>query len=241
MSKAQRRITEKPREYEGEKEAERLVNWLNTTSDDAGKTRIVCIITTFVQLAQHKVANPPNTRRGDDGYYYETVTLETKRRDKLQCELDRALRYYTMTPAVAFIAGGKGYSPWTLVRWIPIRGSKLDHNVRRHLPPWSSWQSGDNPLPGEQIAESGAVKSALELIESGLVFRLKVCRCGKFFYQRFSHQKFCTSKCRLAEFRDSEESRKKRNDYARKLYQLHKKLDSGKNEIGGRNVHLQAR
>jgi hypothetical protein len=70
--------------------------------------------------------------------------------------------------------------------------------------------------------EMNAVFDLATLSGAGVLKQLALCRCGKFFFQKFIHQKFCSTKCRLEEFRSSPEVRAKRNAYARRLYKLHK-------------------
>lgn len=221
MSNARRRITEKPRRYEGEDEAETLVNWLNATKDEAGKGRIIHVISLFFDLAHYESKEERrNFFKGKDGYIYEKETPDSKAREQLYRELRQALGYYTMRPTIIFLGGfdpdgNRVSGPTANIEWFPVEGSKMHrHQLKTYWPGIGT--------------EAKAIKTVLALIESQAIFKIELCRCEKFFYRRFSHQKFCTSKCRLAEFRDSEESRKKRNDYARKLYHLHKKLDSGK-------------
>jgi len=231
MATAQRRITERPREYEGEKEAASLVNWLNTTQDTAAKNRIIEILGLFMLLANHEAGKGREAAPSGVGEKSVTSASLTKARDHVERRLDRALRYYTMRPKIYIFGGGsKAFGPSLIVGWEPISGSKLYRHSKAHYvsPLDVPWEGDDDPLLGTQMGESGAIKTALELMESGAIFQVELCRCGRFFYKRFSHQKFCTSKCRLAEFRESDESRRKRNEYARKLYHLHKRLDTGK-------------
>lgn len=226
MANAQSRIPEKTREYEGEDEADFFVNWLNGTKDRAAKDRITGIVGMFKVLESYEEVKWRKSAFTNDGKNY--MTLTPKQRDRLARKLDRDLSYYTMRPRI-FIHGQKDYGSCVTVGWRPISGSKLDRQDRKnHVVSDSAKAVEDDPRPGAQMLESAAIRMALELMQSGSIYRIVPCRCGKFFYKRFSHQKFCTSKCRLAEFRDSDESRKKRNEYARKLYHLHKKLDSGK-------------
>ena len=72
------------------------------------------------------------------------------------------------------------------------------------------------------MREIGALFRALELIKSGLISKIKKCRCQKYYFKKFAHQRFCSQKCKLAEFRTNDVVREKRNEYARKLYHLHK-------------------
>lgn len=231
MPRAQRRITEHIREYQGQRDAEPLVNWLNFTKDTAAKKRILNVIGMFMLLAGYEIQVGREHYTGEDGNTYETVTSGTKARDHVTRQLDKALGYYTMRPKVSIFGGGnKAFSPSLIVWWTPVSGSKMHRHQKAHYDPSGGiWlEDEDSPLPGTSMAESGAIKTVLELMESGALSGIDLCRCRKFFYRRFSHQRFCSSKCRIAEFRNSDEARQKRNTYARKLYHLHKKLDSRK-------------
>jgi len=107
--------------------------------------------------------------------------------------------------------------------WRPLPGSKLSKNMWKATQHnWEALSDSDFDLPGAQMGEAGAIKTALELIQSDLIWKVGRCKCGKFFFRKFSHQHFCSEKCRIANFRSTDEARAKRNEYARKLYHLHK-------------------
>ena len=129
-----------------------------------------------------------------------------------------------MTPTLRIIGPDNDPREWNVLAfWRPLPGSKLAKNMRkaaqRNL---DALSDSDFDLPGAQMGETGAIKTALELIQSGLIWKVGPCKCGKYFFRKFSHQHFCSEKCRIADFRSTDEARAKRNEYARKLYHLHK-------------------
>lgn len=85
-----------------------------------------------------------------------------------------------------------------------------------------SWETGEAVWGARPVPESQAVYAAIKLAEQNLLDRLKVCECGNWYFARFSHQKFCTSQCRV-EFAESSEVRKEqKRERARQNY-LYKK------------------
>jgi hypothetical protein len=222
MAKRESRITEK-REYFGQTQVEALINWLNLTIDVEGRQRIINIIGLFI-LFRNQKARMTSSYFERDGNWYEHETPDSIKRDELEDALEKALSFYKMTPRI-YIAGPDGKPrDWDVfVWWNPIPGSALSRCMKkigkRQL---ESLSKEDRDKPGAQMAESGALKNLLELVESRFVWKIGACRCGKFFFRKFQHQRFCSEKCRIAEFRNSDEARQKRNEYARKLYHLHK-------------------
>jgi hypothetical protein len=220
MPSAKSHIPEKRRIYQGEEVAEALINWLNHTKDDEAEERIERVIRIYLELWFHTMGmkKPKYTRAGEDTWY-EHQTAETKKRDELQETLNKALSYYRMVPRV-YVA--RRYDKRTDVildvLWGAAPGSVMHRNQKEVD---LEKMAEEHLLHGAQMGESGAIRNALELIKSNYIFRVRRCRCEKFFFQRFVHQRFCSEKCRLAEFRTSDEARHKRNEYARKLYRLH--------------------
>jgi hypothetical protein len=235
MPNAESRITEKRREYEGEKEAAKLVNWLNATKDDAARERIINVVALFMRLMKYELALVRDVAQMS-GDHDGSITPEQEEQDKaafqVERELNRALDYYTVRPDIQVFSRHLKDGvlvPEVSVGWTPIPGSQMHQHQKRQRVAWSALKRlKSETMPGTQLIEVGAIRTALALMVSGAIFRIALCRCEKFFYKRFSHQRFCSGKCRIADFSSSEESRKKRNEYARKLYHLHKKLDSGK-------------
>src|SRR5579884_2138117 len=130
MPKAESRIPEKQREYQGEKNAEALVNWLNAPHvEEAAKKRIRTVVGLFLQLWMHKGQMKDSTFQGKDGYWYESHTPDTKKRDDLKKELDKALSYYRMIPSVLLLEPeGKPREWLVLVSWTPAPGSRMKRN-----------------------------------------------------------------------------------------------------------------
>jgi len=145
---------------------------------------------------------------------------------EIRWSLDKSLAFYRMTPQVVII----NYHPWKArTMWRPVLSSKQDQR-RRHARErtWDALGDDDVRRPGALLDESGALINALRLIESGLIWKVQPCRCGKYLFRKFSTQRFCSEKCRIAEFRNSDEARLKRNAYARELYHAKKTLEEGK-------------
>lgn len=74
----------------------------------------------------------------------------------------------------------------------------------------------------ERYGEVSAIADLSKLAEKGLLDHLRECTCGKWIWARFSHQRFCSSKCREKRFRSSPEWREHRRKKAREYYWLHK-------------------
>jgi hypothetical protein len=69
--------------------------------------------------------------------------------------------------------------------------------------------------------EFNAALAVLELGSRGLS-RIGLCGCGKAFFKRFAHQKFCTDKCRVKFYGNDPKWKVYRADKARGYYWLHK-------------------
>jgi len=67
----------------------------------------------------------------------------------------------------------------------------------------------------------------LDAIEDGTLANVKACSCGKYFFKKFAHQRFCSEECRVKENQNSEKARESRRRWQRDNYQAHKALDSG--------------
>ena len=76
------------------------------------------------------------------------------------------------------------------------------------------------PIAGD-YSESQAVYEMTWMMPNDIK-KLRECACSKWFYARFSHQRFCSSKCRERAFRSSEVWKAYRRRKAREYYQLHK-------------------
>jgi hypothetical protein len=223
MPKTDSRIRKNVRQYHGQTDAESLVNWLNLTEDSVGRDRIIDLVDAFFKAAKLEEATESKITRGKDGFGYEEMTPERKRVMAAKKDLNRLLAYYKVVPSMAIFASAKKGHVSFEVYWKCAPGSKLARHSRAAPGPGPGhkWKKHYD-LPGGQMGEIGALFNVFELIKSGLISKIAVCRCAKFYFKKFAHQRFCSQKCKLEEFRTNEEVRTKRNEYARKLYHLHK-------------------
>jgi hypothetical protein len=223
MPKADSRSQTHARHYHGQSDAESLVNWLNVTEDLVGRARIVEVISAFFEAIELEAATEHQFRHEKDGFAYEEMTPETESLEAAQEKLDRLLAFYRVVPMISVAASAQKGEVEFIVSWRSAPGSKLQRHSR-NVPspgPGKKWKK-HYEIPGGQMGEIGALSYTLELIKSGLISKVAECRCGKFYFRKFAHQRFCSQKCKLTEFRTSEQVRAKRNEYARKLYHLHK-------------------
>src|SRR5262249_37148000 len=68
--------------------------------------------------------------------------------------------------------------------------------------------------------DASAVFDLAQLADLGLLDRLATCRCGRWFFARFAHQRFCSAKCREQDFRTSDQWKEYRRRKAREYYRL---------------------
>jgi ribosomal protein S27AE len=75
------------------------------------------------------------------------------------------------------------------------------------------------PLIAADTAEGEALLTVLRISQKGVLDRVKKCpRCGKWFFARFSHQRFCRTKCQQEHFRKSAAWKAHRNQWMRNYY-----------------------
>lgn len=70
------------------------------------------------------------------------------------------------------------------------------------------------------VGESVAAYDVLDLAKMGLVDRISLCICGKYFFQNLENQRFCSGPCRHKNYEQSEEFKARRREYMRKYYKL---------------------
>jgi hypothetical protein len=90
------------------------------------------------------------------------------------------------------------------------------------------WSVGEALAGGQVIREATAVHAAVRLADAGLLDRLQTCACGKWYFARFSHQRFCSPECRVTFWESSEERKEQKRKLARQYYMHHKIHDRGK-------------
>jgi hypothetical protein len=70
--------------------------------------------------------------------------------------------------------------------------------------------------PGESVAIHGVI----ELAKLHLLDRVIRCQCSRWFFAKFAHQRFCSTRCRRKHHQSSEEFKAARREYMRQYYRL---------------------
>jgi hypothetical protein len=196
MTKPQSHVTEtQDRTFSGDDECRALLDWLNSAGSLQKKARVVEIIEMF-----HYLRSGWEVKRTSSAEE-ETVHAQYTRADRQHPieRLKKQLSRYSYHPFF-FPMGAI-----TMVHWMPAgRRKYVSHG-------WAI-----------DYDDANAVFDLARLAELELLDRLKKCRCGRWLFARFAHQRFCSSKCREQEFRSSPEWKEHRRKKARQYYQLHK-------------------
>jgi hypothetical protein len=214
MVKRRSHVTESKRTFSGESECVALVGWLNAGDSTKEKARVIEIIDNFqflrVKETQRRDELPRRKfNRSDFDDLCDAV-------NKLYHRLSR----YSFHPF--FVPQGAGVG----VHWMP-HGRRKYMQTEKKVPlygllPGSAGVAGSMLNREFSYDDTDAVFHLARLAEQGLLDRLKRCRCGRWMFARFSHQRFCSSKCREQEFRSSSDWKEHRRKKAREYYWLHK-------------------
>jgi hypothetical protein len=94
-------------------------------------------------------------------------------------------------------------------QWTPISGP--DGRFKRHWPP-----------VGGEYDDVQAVFELVWMTDGEALTKVKECRCGKWFFLKFVHQKFCSAVCRDKANKSLPQSKEYRRKKAREYYWLHK-------------------
>ena len=78
--------------------------------------------------------------------------------------------------------------------------------------------------PPEELC---AVEAIIILAEKNRLDKLQVCGCGKWYFVKFSHQKFCSTGCRVRFWESSAERMEQKRESARQNY-VYNKVHRGK-------------
>jgi hypothetical protein len=88
--------------------------------------------------------------------------------------------------------------------------------------PLSTYSKYESGWVNPEYDEMKAVYHLARIAQLGELDRLKKCNCGRWLYARFSHQRFCSAKCREKAFRSDPAEKEKRRRWARENYWLHR-------------------
>lgn len=176
-----------------------VLDWLNAPIDDPGRQR-------FRELLRNvrvTVSNWVEQIDEDDGLPVLAYVGSIPQYKRAQRKMISLLKRYRFIPLMYGRAGRIWY------QWTPISGP--DGRFKRRWPPTDG--------------KCDDVQAVYQLM--GLAFgrgadRIRECDCGKWFFARFSHQRFCSTKCREKAFRSSPEWKDYRRRKAREYYWLHK-------------------
>jgi hypothetical protein len=195
------KLAQNSRKYSGESGAVTLVRWLNECKDVQAKNRIRGLLNGVMRMMGAAAVMPAaaSYTDGDEwGRHPGVKSFEARQR-----YVNRLLKRYRAVPQV--------------MAWKVPRGSGevLDwHFSWSPTEEWSSVRRG--------LSEFGAVVAIFSLGTKGL-FRLRPCGCGKAFFKRFAHQKFCSDVCRIKFYSNDPKWKAYRAGKARDYYWLHKK------------------
>jgi hypothetical protein len=89
------------------------------------------------------------------------------------------------------------------------------------------WDTDDALIGNHLMGESQAVHAIVRLTQQNILHRLQLCACGLWYFLKFSHQKFCSAKCRTDFWESSEERKEQKRERARSNY-IYRKAYKGK-------------
>lgn len=87
------------------------------------------------------------------------------------------------------------------------------------------WVLGKYILSKRPDEELAAVEAIVLLAERNRLDRLQPCKCGLWYYAKFAHQHFCSSKCRVKYWENSDERKARKRALAKEYYAYHKVHD----------------
>lgn len=192
------------RRYSGEEQAENLIDWLSlgvwggkpAEKQPQGYSSVLRILDLWRELrALSEVSRKYERGEVVDATYTESP-LYTERLEELQ----KVLFGYKFYPMIF---------PWpgrSSVSWFPAKGG-----LKKNLDGWPA-----------SYNDSNAVFDIAQLADMDLLPRVQQCVCGKWFFARFAHQRFCSAKCRENTFHSSSEWKEYRRKKAREYYALHR-------------------
>ena len=165
-----------------------------------------------------------NERKGDPGYSHH----EDRERSKVREVISLLQRLYSLEPQ--WRQREPFPAPFGVERSdVRELQSKLNHllatqkGIRqivdlRQENLCSRWL----PVPPRHLWQFIYTNIAMDLADSKLLHRLRVCGCGRYFVARSSLTRFCSPNCRIKFWESSEERKQKKREKAREYYMLHK-------------------
>jgi hypothetical protein len=84
------------------------------------------------------------------------------------------------------------------------------------------WLIQTTPTGGDKSRQHQMIHIVVDALQHGWIERIALCQCGRFFFARFSHSRFCSAECRVAFWESSPERKAQKRKKAREYYQLHR-------------------
>ena len=189
-------IQKSRRTYSGEGySTARIIQWLNECEDNEAQLQVRELIKAGVTLAR---ATPKQSKGS-------TLSVEIRKVLSLERRINKWIAKYKAMPKLALVTKGKRRDFDWHFYWDPIdRGSWSRRIGKLHF----------------RVSEFEAVTGLLDLGLRNMA-RIQFCECSRAYYQRFSHQKFCSEKCRLQHYAKADDWKAYRREKARQYYQLH--------------------
>jgi hypothetical protein len=96
------------------------------------------------------------------------------------------------------------------------------------------WRLDWRPIHFKKRGPALAIQKFLDLASEGLLGHLRQCAwCKQWFFARFSHQRFDSNDCQLADFRSDPKWKKQRADYMRRRRRAEKRAVLRQNRRNG--------
>jgi hypothetical protein len=206
MPRRVRRDRKESRQFSGQKDAELVLECLNGSARPEHKrlaanvkARVRAVIDAIRMLLRAMEQNP--------GWFKNLDSAEDREGVSAKCapEVRDAL---TAVNLLLY-----KYSSFSLIHPDP-RAKRL-------------WSVSEALAGNRVIVEATAVHAVVRLADTGLLDRLQTCACGKWYFARFSHQRFCSPECRVTFWESSEERKEQKRKLARQYYVHHKIHDRG--------------
>jgi hypothetical protein len=204
--------------YWGSELSRLLILWLNSTKGTPKHKRIVSLLTQIYEYfaAIGERAIPIELSEVGSLWWQGRPILGGTRFDypsrqgavnKAGDAIRAAFLKYAFRSELACGFGGR-----LLFDWIPAKGNwrKLADHVGDHEDQFV-------------FTETHAVVRIVELCQEGLILRVRMCRCGVWFFVKFSHQKFHSTACQQRAYRDDPEWKAYRREYMKRNRALHAK------------------
>jgi hypothetical protein len=134
--------------------------------------------------------------------------------NELWSELHDRFKRYTFNPALLPPSDNAGH-------WSPKYFAAHGTKQQKYELAIAESLSAEPPMVRQMSSETFGVDCFLDAVRMGGLDRVQRCgHCQTWFGRKFTHQTWCSSKCRIAEHRSSPEYKEQRNNKAREYYYL---------------------